>query len=262
MSVISKKQFFRAAIVGILCIFYLLLGYGLFYEGWWKFIPSVALIAATVALAYPNKSKSLLGLTSDRREIVEAIGIFVFGTPAAALLIAYALQYPYAVSLRDLIDYPVVFFQTLCEELVFRSLLLSAIARITNKPFYILVLPALFFSVLHQVLYGFLMVGPNRGWLDLSTLATLFFFGFSCNCLFWQRHSIWRPWAIHCAWNLNRFGSYIVDKLDIERRIPEYVTFNLLEGTTPILVASLLFAIVCAKRLYYNKMHFLEINRI
>lgn len=78
-------------------------------------------------------------------------------------------------------------------------------------------------------------------------------FGITTNILFLSTSSIILPWALHCGWNLNRFGSGIIVISEPTKRILEYQTFNLLEGSTGVLLLSGIVTVVALYIAKYKK---------
>jgi membrane protease YdiL (CAAX protease family) len=131
--------------------------------------------------------------------------------------------------------------------MIFRSLLLSLLLKLGLSKNKTIILPALIFSLFHLVFYSYIMLPENRGSINLQTLITLFMFGVAANSLFLKFRNIYFPWALHCGWNMHRFGSKIVSigEIDFRKGIQEYMTFNLLEGGTPIMILSIFLAATC-----------------
>ena len=135
------------------------------------------------------------------------------------------------------------------EELLFRILLLTALLQLGFNKWKCIFIPSLIFTTLHLIFYHFNMKLENRGNLDLNVLITLFLFGIATNALFLSTRNIVIPWALHCSWNLNRFGSKItLLNGDDHLKLHEYMTFNIREGSESIMVLSFL---VAATSLFY-----------
>ncbi|MCB9228203.1 MAG: CPBP family intramembrane metalloprotease [Deltaproteobacteria bacterium] len=230
----------------IVCIlFFMSSGYGLFYQGWWQFIPSTLFILLTAWLCFPDDWKTYLGLKGSLREILTGICLCSFFAMGSYFIIRHSLPDAYTLIPGNYRDYLIPPFQSFNEEMVFRALLLTALTQTGLKKWLILVLPALVFSMAHWLFYSFNLHTGFRGDLDFSALATLLCFGISTNALFLATRSILLPWALHCGWNLNRFGSHIISMSSADETIPEYLTFNLLEGSESVLILSALTAGLC-----------------
>jgi membrane protease YdiL (CAAX protease family) len=94
----------------------------------------------------------------------------------------------------------------------------------------VVILSAVFFTAGHHAFYG--LASTEIDWL--ATL-TLFSFGGIANLLFVRYGHVGYPFAIHYAWNLERFNAqYYLDGT----RISEGATFDFIEGAPWVAVAA------------------------
>ncbi len=238
------KQVFKPLVFIFGILFSLGMGYGSFGGVWWRFIPSTIFIVALTRLFYPKQWREYLGARGTVKSVSIALLTCMVLTLLFYAVIVFSLPEPYQLTLGGAVGYAVVPFQSLNEELVFRALFLSALLSTKMSRWKIIVLPALLFSSFHWLFYAYNVVAENRGLLDYSALWSLFFFGMTMNILFIATRSILFPWAIHCAWNFNQFGSHIVAAPTPESRVSEYLSFNLLEGSTEVLILSFLVFVI------------------
>ena len=239
---------FKVFLFTIAVSFSCLLGYGIIANAWWQFIPSTVLIILITRIFYPESWKELLGLKGNIKECARGVLLVFLLGGVSYLAITYSLPAPYQLVFRSYLDLACVPFQSLNEEFLFRSLLLGSLIRIGVMRWKIIFFPALIFSFSHWIFYYFNDLPINNGVVDYSALGTLFLFGITANLLFLQTRSIILPWTLHCAWNLNRFGGRIIDSSNPSLRTPEFLTFNLLEGSTPVFF---LAVIVTFLSIYY-----------
>ncbi|MFT4553738.1 MAG: membrane protease YdiL (CAAX protease family) [Chlamydiales bacterium] len=238
------KQVFKPVVFIFCVLFSLGMGYGSFGGAWWRFIPSTILIIAFTRLFYPKQWREYLGLRDTVQSVSIALLICVTLTFLFHAVTAFSLPESYQHMLGDFADYAVVPFQSLNEEFIFRALFLSALLSIKLSRWKAILLPALLFSTFHYLFYAYNVVVESRGLLDYSALWSLFFFGMTMNVLFISTRSILLPWAVHCAWNFNQFGSHIMAVSAPESRVPEYLSFNLLEGSSEVLILSFLAFVI------------------
>ncbi len=230
---------------------FLILSVGYYLEGWWKFIPSTFFIILLNYFFYPIHWKKNLGFSNAKTWLLPAFVIFVIFTFLSNFLIKLGIKEDYyTLQNESILDYVVVIFQTLNEELIFRSLFLTCPVNSGFANWKIIIFPSVIFPGSHWLFYFFNMKLENQGLLSLSTLFTLFLFGVGINSIFLSTRSILIPWALHCGWNLNRFGMQIVAvNAEIGKNIPEYKTFNLLEGSVFILNLALVLSVISV--IYY-----------
>ena len=193
---------------------------------------------------YPGRYQELLGIKIARRDIGIALGLCVIFFLLSRFLIEITLaEKGYYLSWGYWLDYMATPFQALNEEFVFRALLLTALLQLGVNKWKSIFIPALIFTIFHWIFYHFNMTLENRGDLDIAALSSIFLFGVATNSIFLATRSVAIPWALHCGWNLNRFGSKIIPLEGADHlNLREYMTFNLLEGAWPIMLLSLLVA--------------------
>lgn len=197
---------------------------------------------------YRNGWLDLLGLRSTSRQLIQAFILMLLFCLISFPVITWSLSTKgYALVWADIFDYIIVPFQTLNEEMIFRALLLGMLLKLGLSKNNTVILPAFIFSVFHWVFYSYIMLPENRGIVSLEALITLFMFGVAANSLFLRYRNIYFPWALHCGWNIHRFGSKIalMRETGPNNRVKEYMTFNLLEGGLPIIILSIFLAPIC-----------------
>jgi membrane protease YdiL (CAAX protease family) len=205
---------------------------------WWKFIPSTLLIVVITKMFFSRDWRKLLGLTGTGKLVCVGIGLCIGMSIVSFFTITYTLPPEFELQKQEFLSYLVPPLQTLNEEMIFRGLLLSMLFRLGWKKWAIILIPALIFSFLHWVFYYHNLSPTNQGVVDFSALITLIFFAVAMNILFVRTGSIILPWAIHLGWNFTRFGSAVVNLANPSERIPEFLTFNLIEGSNAVLLLS------------------------
>lgn len=243
----SVKALVKAITFSMLVIYALYLGYKLDLP-YIKFIPSTISIVFITFVFYKKKWLDLLGLRSSFRQLAQAFVLMLLFCAISFLVISWSLSANgHALIFAEIFDYFVVPFQTLNEEMIFRSLLLSILLKLGLSKNKTVILPALIFSLFHWVFYSYIMLPENRGPINLEALITLFMFGVAANSLFLKFRNIYFSWALHCGWNMHRFGSKIapIGESDFRKGVHEYMTFNLLEGSTLIMILSIFLAAAC-----------------
>ncbi len=244
MSSYKKVEFMLKCLVFTSLIFSsLTLGYQL--NGWWKFSPSTFLICILTASFYPKNWRTKLGMAGPIYWIpISLASCFVFFFISKWLITISLNNHAYNLVNGNYLDYLVAPLQTLNEEFVFRALALTALTKFGLSRMNTIIVPALIFTVLHWLFYAYNMTPENRGLVELPALLTLFLFGIAANSFFLATGNIGTSWALHCGWNLNRFGSKIelIESSSLNR-LPEYMTFNLLEGSFSIVVLSFFLAV-------------------
>lgn len=230
-----------------ICLFLLLLlgsfflGYGNF-GSWWKFIPSSFLIVLVVFIFYPKSWQRLLGLEVSLKDLLMGGSIcFVFSFVSyfaikASLPHGYQLGFGSHWQFSSFVN---SFFQSLNEEFLFRALLINGLLFLGWSQTKIVFIPAVFFAFSHWFFYKFNLSHVNHGTVELKALLTLFFFGVSMSLIFLKTKIIIIPFALHAAWNFNRFALGLVKSDEPYNSVPEFLSFNLLEGSNFFLVLSL-----------------------
>lgn len=221
--------------------------------GAYRFLVATVLIALITAAFYGKQWVQVLGLNMSRKHIFFSALSFALSLPCFYWLIRHALSeggsYYVPVEPAYFPDYYGIYpkvsmfvqrlTQPLNEEIVFRALLLGLLARLFSHRVFLAILAAVVFSCTHFVLYYFgVMATP----LDITTLATLFFFSLAANALFLTVGHIGFGFAIHVAWNWWRFPGEIWSGNTV---VNEAVSFNLIEGSWPVLLTVALVGLIC-----------------
>ena len=225
---------------------FFLAGYG-FLDTWWQFLPSTFFILLISYLYFPKKWKRYLGISVTWKEYVFAFVLCLFSFAVFHILIKTSLPNEYTIAWNKhwgYFSFVNNLFQSLNEELLFRSLLLNFLLYLGIKEWKVIIIPAVIFSFLHWLMYAYNLIPENRGSLDYSALCTLLLFGMTTGMLFLKTRSILLPWALHAAWNFNRFSLGVIRVDSPEEKIPEYISFNLLEGSDLICFLSAILVII------------------
>ena len=210
------------------------------------FIPSTLLILGLTYFFYRESWKKYLGIDFEWSELAGAATLCLVFFFTARFMIQWALPKEYALDLTQGWGYLTIItnlFQSLNEEMVFRGLLINAMLYLGFREWKIIFLPAIVFSLLHWVFYKFNLSHDNGGTLSFSALTTLFLFGAATSMLFLKTRNILIPWALHSAWNFNRFSMIKVD--DPQGYINEALTFNILEGTFSVVFMTSILFVAC-----------------
>jgi len=132
--------------------------------------------------------------------------------------------------------------QVFHQELVLRALLLGALVDRVRPPIVLAAAAAVLFAGIHPLLFWW-QAGLV---LPLTTSLSLFCFGLASNWVFLRSGHIAYSFALHAAWNLQRFGGLYVDA-NTGRPISEARSFALIEGSgLAVLAGALLVAGVFA----------------
>jgi membrane protease YdiL (CAAX protease family) len=232
-------------LIGLLLIAFLL-PYGL--EAWWKFIPASVLIIWLMRALHPERYRSLLGIAMPLRAVAITLGLLAAVHLLSRLTIHEAAQAQHILYVPD--GYPLGWrfthlFQALNEEMFFRALLLGGLLRAWQRPAIVSILTAAGFSLAHLAFYrlsdGTVLTG--------AVLTTLFAFGLASNWLFMRYGHIGFSYALHAGWNTVRFTADYFP-MNGQAAIPEATTFNLIEGSAPVLALGLGVLALSAACLY------------
>lgn len=206
-------------------------------------MPSTLVILGCTRLAWPGSWPAELGLRARRDDLGFAVLMFTVVYVVGAWLIGGILGQqgfvPGPVSENPGWKYLAV-FQALNEEMVLRALLLTWLSRHVSKRIALCVLVAVVFALAHAVYYG-LVAGEAA--LSPAALLSLFLFGFAGNLIFIESGSITTSYAIHAAWNINRFGQDWTAAAS-GLPMPEGLGFNLVEGNASVLGLALILVFV------------------
>ena len=199
------------------------------YWGWWKFMPSTLVIIGCARLAWPGSWRAELGLRATRGDLGFAVMMFTVVYVLGAWLIGMILGQegfvPGPVSENLGWRYLSV-FQALNEEMVLRALLLTWLSRHVSRRTALCVLAAAVFALAHGVYYGLV---AREAVLSVTAMMSLFLFGFAGNLIFLESGSIVASYAMHVAWNINRFGQdWRISASGLP--MPEGLGFSLVEG--------------------------------
>lgn len=242
----SLVQSSKQCLFGFSAFFVMYLGYLESYL-WMQFLTSTILILTLCRFYYGQEFLTYIGLKASKKDCFKTFFLVLFLSITAYFIVIGILSSEkyedYFLRFSHPLDYILITpFQTLNEEIVFRALLLGALGRWGIKDRWLILVPAIAFSLLHWVMYRYNLLESNRGTLTPIALLTILCFGIAANALYLHFKNILYPWAIHCAWNLNRFGHEIYDRKAPETEIQEYLTFNIFEGSPSVLFISTVLA--------------------
>jgi membrane protease YdiL (CAAX protease family) len=189
------------------------------------------LILFIVFLRFRGDSLRRLGLAISARDGLRAGGLLAVGLLIAGWLV-HEITLPGDVRIaghRPFFSLTQVFHQ----EIVLRGLLLGTLASRISSRGVLAVGVAIAFAGLHPLLYWWRwdMV------VNLTTALTLFSFALATNLLFLRTRHIGYAFAVHAAWNLQRFGTRYGQDAD-GHPITEWDSFASVEGSTLALGAS------------------------
>ncbi len=137
--------------------------------------------------------------------------------------------------------------------MVFRGLLLTSTMKLIKNRCYLIITVASIFCLGHLLFYQFNLIPSNRGLLYLGALTSLFLFALSENILFIRYRSIALSLGCHFAWNINRFSSTLINKNAPEEKVIEVHSFNLIEGSTAVILLSIIFFMITSMGSYLVK---------
>ena len=241
------KNYFKHFLFGMLTLCLLYAGYS-WELPYFKFAPSSLGIVFLSFLFYQKKGMHLLGLKASSNFYIFAFLSSIILCLISACLIDFVLKQQGAIMVSRTYEHILVnSFQTLNEEIVFRSLLLITILKFFRNPtqsqilLFVLILPAALFSIIHHLFFSILVNPENQGQLEPLVFVTLFSFGLATNSFFLAFRNILVPWAVHSAWNIARFSFSI--QTPSQQALLEYQGFNLIEGSWQICLLSITLAI-------------------
>ena len=200
--------------------------------GWWRQIPCTVVILLCGIAVYGKGAFEFFGLKMSARDLAKSLLLLAILAPSATYVIyhvitvepLHAQRYPYSLSQVH------QFFQVLNDELVARAALLTIFLRLFPHPKTVIIGLAAVFSVGHTILYGY--YGD-----EIQPLASisLFSFGAIANLLFVRYRHIGYSFAMHYAWNMERFNTEF-----FYRGMPlsEGQSFNYIEGNVWVAVCS------------------------
>jgi membrane protease YdiL (CAAX protease family) len=240
-----ERPVWRHLLFGLLLIAFVL---PYWLDTWWKFIPSSVLMVSLMRALSPAQYRPWLGLRLSGRALAMTVGLLLAFHLLARVVILQSVESQQVLYMQDWHPLGWRFthlFQALNEEMLFRGLLLGAWMRSWNRPGTISVLTAIVFSLAHLAFYAL----NNGEVLAMSVLATLFAFGLASNWLYIRFGHIGFSYALHAGWNTVRFTAIYVPfaRNDV---FSEAKTFNLIEGSGPVLALALGVLGVSAACLY------------
>jgi len=171
---------------------------------------------------------------------VTVVRAFLTGILLALCGLSLALQQQpelqFALQSNLMILFVTLPFQSLLEEILFRSFLLKNILLpVLKNQWAALIFTAALFSAAHFLNYR--LAESQALWP--RTLLTLFFLGFAGNVLFVLNGHLGGSWGLHVGWNLVRFAlSFSASSLPVS----EAASFNVLEGSWGCVVLSFVLA--------------------
>ena len=208
------------------CFIVYLVAYIVRYPG--KFPVATIVILLLLKSRYQEDFIKKSGLCIVKKDIVRFFLIFGFFYIMAFSVINSILRdhHIFAVLLYPALIIFELTFQVLNEEIMLRAIALQALSDKLKSPIVATCISSLVFSFLHLLLYSY----SSEVFLDPLTLFNLFLFGVLSSSLYFKTGNIACSYAIHLAWNLNRFGRthFSLTQLDYIR---EGVTFNFIEGS-------------------------------
>jgi len=227
----DQTRAWETAPAAALCLAAYLVPY-LALSGWWRFIPSTAVILAAGWMLVGPRALRFFGLQLTLRDLL--VTLVVLGLAMVAthyVLTSYVGSYLDVVRTATLRSHVHQFFQVLNDELLMRAALLTVVLRAWPQPRAVILVVAALFSLAHAAFYGLGGIA-----IEPSTLLTLFAFGMIGNTLFVRFGHIGYGLALHYAWNFHRFNTrYYLDG----RGLWEGQSFNYIEGDRWIAVGAL-----------------------
>ena len=202
---------------------------------WWRTLPSSCALLLVGAAFWRRDMPRTFGIAMSAKDLVWS-GLAFVGLLAlfSRALPAYVFVEPLSAQPHDYIPgYVHQFFQVFNDEILLRGAVLTLLLRVVSSRWIVVFLPAVFFAVAHHVVYR------AQAEVGGPALVTIFAFAVVANALFVRVGHIGYGFALHYAWNLYRFGrSYHVGGASLS----EGASFNYIEGSSVVVVASLLTA--------------------
>ena len=231
----------RAAMVWCLVSLLFILPY--LFDAWWKFVPASLCILGTLRWWNPSHWIEYSGLRIRPLFLLSAIFLmipifFLFNLFVSKRLDALGWMWDRSFYHYGWMLMPI--FQVLNEEILLRGWMLSLLELTRLNRTIIVVVSALFFSVIHLGFYPLTQGGP----LSIGSAMTLFFVGLVCNFLFFIFRSIALPYALHASWNLNQYGQGMIVDQVTGARVLEFQSFNALVGNNVVVGTTLFLAVL------------------
>ncbi|MEB3186260.1 MAG: CPBP family intramembrane glutamic endopeptidase [bacterium] len=217
-----------------------------FLDTWWKFGAGTAMLLLLSRRLWPDTWRERLGLSMSAGQFGISVALLVgFATLFRILVINLVSRQGIWIDDQAI---PALWkglpiFQTLNEEILFRSVLQGWLIRRLGSDWSAIILMSGAFSAAHWGLY---QVDLGQGTLNLSWQALWSLFAFSCALGLMASRSghIGTCWALHLGWNLTQFGAIFRHPYPAGGwQLGEAETFLLLEGSAEVsLLSTLCFA--------------------
>jgi len=226
----------------LLVITHLLLSY--YYFGkWWNSSLGTLLIIGICFIIWRKEFLCFAGLKMKVTSVV--LTLICAGV---IILVTYSFMNHLANYLQVKIEfagwknaYHNVFY-ILNEEIVFGSVMLFSLVNERKvRPIIASLGLALVFSLGHFIFYKWIFI--DKGILQISTMATLFFIAIVRNNLILYSGHIGYSWALHFGWMFVMFGCHHIN-VQNKTGLTELTRFNMYLGSTPMVAISLLLAVV------------------
>jgi membrane protease YdiL (CAAX protease family) len=233
----------------------------------WRFALAFLVLIALAKRQWPQNWLHKLGLRISLRQIIYCLVALIISLLGFYFIVRTQLQaggffQPFSSSGKYLGNENIyVFswivnriFQPLNEEIVLRALLLGLLANLCSHKMTLSISTALIFAALHQAMYALSPFGLLTP-LNMEALITLFCFSWAANALYFATGHIGFGVVLHVAWNVWRFfGPIYQNGLELN----EAQTFNILEGSIPVMVLVSLMCGLCVLALWrYDKKNLL-----
>jgi hypothetical protein len=233
---LNKSKTSAQLFLSLLIISYALFSYN-FFNGWWYASVGTALIVLFSALLYKKNFIQIIGLKLPVRTIVKSLFLAMVVVAGAWFVMKYVgAKHGIVIKYSDWGCYFHIVFYTLNEEIVLGGILLYALTRKWEmRPLVASVLLAVFFSLVHFVFYRWIF--NDRGFIEVSTLITLFFIGIVRNNIILNTGHIGYSWALHFGWMAVMFGSWH-RYAGTENYLGELIRFNTYLGSVEMFILS------------------------
>lgn len=231
----------------------------------WRFAFAFLILMALAKMQWPTTWLKNLGLEISLRQTIYCVAAFFLSLVVFQVIIQNQLRVGGFFQIFRLPDpflgkenifkfswLIVRIFQPLNEEIVLRALLLGFLGQFCSQKRFLSIYVALIFAGLHQVMYALSPFGLLTP-LNINALIALFCFSWAANELYFRFGHIGYGVALHIAWNIWRFFGPIYRN---GHELNEAETFNILEGSTPVMVLVALMCIICVASLWRTgRMH-------
>ncbi|MDQ3230594.1 MAG: CPBP family intramembrane metalloprotease, partial [Pseudobdellovibrionaceae bacterium] len=236
---IMKKQYGATALAYLAFLVPYTLGWS---WNWWKFPAASLAIVLLMKLGDTRHYAQRLGLNFKPFLMVAAFAVFwIAGLCFDKFAVPTLQQHGYEPSRAE--DSLLWKLSLLCqawnEEMLLRAFLLSSLARVMPGFVEGLFLAAVF-AIGHLIYYAAVSPGSH---FSGSAVLTLFFFFVGSNAAFYATRSLLVPFAVHAGWNIKKFGEEWRNTATGEP-LEEGASFGMVEGSFPVLVVALLFALI------------------